>query len=358
MPKAIKFAECDTKEPRNLREDELSEDMTVLPPSRPDTERTYSCYQRVKFAIMRAYGYVIEFLHIVEPQPYTEVIKLDEMLKKYHDQIPPHLQLGTLFQMQPCTPADITQKFFLQKFYYKGILLLHRKYWYATLPEDLDEYRWFSRRMCVSSSMALLNIQVSMHEASQPGGILQHMKWWQFSITNHDFLLAAMIMCLDLNTNQRTDPRSGGMSYCAVAEKAKLDALIRARDIWGEISEECIDAKRAEGILTSLIRRLTTKVQQNVVLNLNPDPIKQPPTTISGTDTEVISNTVPICADIPELPVTSMDIGYNQSTSMIPDDMFDTGGIFGTFGEQVDVPGDFNWVCYPSWVFVNSNLDC
>ncbi|KAI9643813.1 hypothetical protein NHQ30_007164 [Ciborinia camelliae] len=292
---------------------------------------------------MRAYGYVIEFLHIVEPQPYIEVIKLDEMLKKYHDIIPTHLQLGTLSQMKNETPAAITEKFFLQKFYYKGILLLHRKYWNATLPENPDEFRWFSRRMCVSSSMALLNIQISMHEASQPGGILQHMKWWQFSITNHNFLMAAMIMCLDLNTNQRTDPRSGGMSYCAVGERTKLDALVRARDIWGEIAGECIDAKRAVSILTSLIRRLTAKVQNNVVLNLNPHPIKQPPIATNNVDAaEAISDVVPMYTNIP-IPMISPEIGDNLNTSMIPENMFDTGGIFGTFGGQVDVPGDFNW---------------
>ncbi|ESZ92627.1 putative C6 transcription factor [Sclerotinia borealis F-4128] len=344
LPKSIKFAECDTKEPSNLLEEELSEYMTVLPPSRPDTENTYNCYQRVKFCIMRAYGYIIEFLHIVEPQPYIEVIKLDEMLKKYHDRIPLHLQLSTLSQMASETPAFITEKFFLQKFYYKSTLLLHRKYWYATLPENPDEFRWFSRRMCVSSSMALLNIQVSMHEASQPGGILQHMKWWQFSITNHDFLLAAMIMCLDLNTNQRTDPGSERMSYCPVAEKGKLDALVRARDIWGEISEECIDAERAVGLLTSLIRRLTVNVQNHVALNLNPDPIKQPPINTIDVFVEAVPNTsIPVCNNGLVPTTINYEMGDNLNTSMIPENMFDTGGIFGTFGGQADGPGDFDW---------------
>ncbi|KAF7922474.1 uncharacterized protein EAE98_008000 [Botrytis deweyae] len=140
LPKSIKLAECDYKEPRNLRLEELSEDMTILPPSRPDDESTHNCYQRVQSRIMRAYGYVIEFLHTVEPQPYTEVIRLDEMLKKYHDQIPSHLQLGTLSQMAHETPSNFAEKFFLQKFYYKATLLLHRKYWNATLPGNPDVF--------------------------------------------------------------------------------------------------------------------------------------------------------------------------------------------------------------------------
>ncbi|TGO84826.1 hypothetical protein BPOR_0460g00020 [Botrytis porri] len=138
LPKSIKFAECDTKEPRNLCEGELSEDRTILSPFRPDTEGTRNRYQLVQSRIMRAYGYLIEFLHIVEPQPYTEVIKLEERLKKYHDQIPEHLQFGTLPQMAHETPATIAKKLFLQETYYKATLLLHRKYWNATLPGNPD----------------------------------------------------------------------------------------------------------------------------------------------------------------------------------------------------------------------------
>ncbi|KAF7925206.1 hypothetical protein BELL_0270g00050 [Botrytis elliptica] len=325
LPKSIKLAECDNKEPRNLRLEELSEDMTILPPSQPDDESTHNCYQRVQSRIMRAYGYVTDFLHTVEPQPYTEVIRLDEMLKKYHDQIPSHLQLGTLSQMTHETPSNFAEKFFLQKFYYKATLLLRRKYWNATLPGNPDVFRWFSRRMCVLSSMTLLKIQVSMHEASQPGGILKDLKWWHFSMTNHDFLLAAMIMCLDLNTNQRTDPRSGGMSYCAVAESKKLEALIRARDIWREVEGNCKDAKRAVDLLGSLIKRLTVKVQNNVVLNVNPDCVKQPPivTTINEANAEVIGNSVPMYTDI-SVPM----IFANQDDS---------------FNDIIDVPGDSDW---------------
>ncbi|TGO84825.1 hypothetical protein BPOR_0460g00010 [Botrytis porri] len=197
-----------------------------------------------------------------------------------------------------------------------------------------------------------------MHEASQPGGILEDSKWWRVSMTNHDFLLAAMIMCLDLNTNQRTDPRRGGMSYCAVAEKKKLEALIRARDIWKEVEGKCKDSKPAVDILGSLIQRLTVKVQNNVVLDLNPDCVKQPPivATMNQADAEVLGNAVPMYTDI-SVPTmfTTQDDSFND-ISMIPENMFDTEGIFGTFGEQVDVPGDFDRMSYISPYAITSYM--
>lgn len=128
LPKSIRFAECDTKGPSNLYDDELFEDMKVLPPSRPVTEPTPFCYQIVKYHIMRAYGYVVEFLHILEPQPYTEVIKLDAQLKETRDAIPPHLQLGTLEEMRHDRSATVMEKYILQIFYYKATIILHRKY--------------------------------------------------------------------------------------------------------------------------------------------------------------------------------------------------------------------------------------
>lgn len=292
---------------------------------------------------MKAYGDVIEFLHIVQPQPYSEVIRLDAMLKRAKDMVPSHLQLGTLDEMKHDTPAAVMEKYILQKFNHKAVIVLHRKYWDAERQNNSEELRWFSRRMCVSSAMTLLEYQVSMHQASQPGGILSLMEWWQFSITNHDFLLAAMIICLDLNTNQWDYLRSGTMSYCSLTEKSKLDALCRARDIWGEVADQCFDAKRAAHILTSVVSRLRVKVDKMVQLDLNPDLVKRP-----------IYNEFSLY-DVPQFPQSAVDVpvpppAYPFTTdNMIRDDMFDTGGIFGTFGNQVDLPPSFDWVSLGSF---------
>lgn len=80
------------------------------------------------------------------------------------------------------------------------------------------------------------------------------------------------------------------------------------------------------GILSSLIRRLTVKVENNVVLNLNLDPIKYPPSFARSLGVGTSSNTnISISIFRPEM-------GDPLYMSMIPEHMFDTGGIFGTFG--------------------------
>jgi hypothetical protein len=113
LPKALRYAEADTQSPRNLYEEELYEDMTELTPSWPLTEDTEVSYQVVKYQIMRSYGQVIEFLHIIAPQPYGEVLRLDLVLLEAHSIIPPHLQVGTLEEMKHNTPSRVVEKFIL-----------------------------------------------------------------------------------------------------------------------------------------------------------------------------------------------------------------------------------------------------
>ncbi|KAF8854134.1 hypothetical protein BDZ45DRAFT_48299 [Acephala macrosclerotiorum] len=273
LPKSIRYSEADTGPPSNLHEHELYEDMTELPPSRPFTEDTEVSYQVVKWHIMRAYGQVIEFVHLVEPQPYEEVLKVDLVLLQTREMIPPHLQLGTLEQMQNDSPGRVMEKYILQLFYNKAICLLHRKYWEAS-PTDTDKNTWYySRKASVGSALALLEHQVSMHRASHPGGCLGKFKWYNFSITNHDFLLAAMILCLDLMSIRGVGGRPD-VPECIIPEVDKLNAIKTSRAIWAEIIDDCRDARRAVKILTAVLAKLSSKPWETLMpatgINLTP----------------------------------------------------------------------------------------
>lgn len=238
--------------------------MTELPPSRPFTEDTEVSYQVVKWHMMRAYGRVIEFVHLVEPQTYEEVLKVDLVLLQTREMIPPHLQLGALEQMQNDSPGRVMEKYILQLFYNKAICLLHRKYWEAT-PTDTDKNTWYySRKASVASAFALLEHQVSMHRASQPGGCLGKFKWYNFSITNHDFLLAAMILCLDLMSIRGVGVRPD-VPGCIISEVDKLNAIKTSRAIWAEIVDDCRDARRAVKILTAVLTKLSSKPWETLI---------------------------------------------------------------------------------------------
>ncbi|KAG4436745.1 hypothetical protein IFR05_007763 [Cadophora sp. M221] len=252
LPKAIRYAETDTQPPRNLYEEELYEDMTKLPPSRPLTTDTEVCYQVVKYRLMRCYGQVVEFVHILEPQPYEDVLKLDLKLLDIHQMIPSHLQFGTLDEMKNDLSSRIMEKFILKSFWHKSVCILHRKYWDCAPTDTPQNAQWvYSRKSSLVSALAMLELQKTMHQASAPGGCMSKMKWYHFSITNHDFLLAAMIICLDLMSVE--------VPECVMPAEQKLDAIRKSRAIWVEIVDDCRDAKRAVKVLTAVLEKLSKK---------------------------------------------------------------------------------------------------
>jgi len=63
----------------------------------------------------------MEFLNLLEPQPYEEVLKLDLKLMEARANIPPHLQLGTLEEMANDTPSRVMERYIMQLFYSKAI---------------------------------------------------------------------------------------------------------------------------------------------------------------------------------------------------------------------------------------------
>lgn len=257
LPKTIRLSECDVAPPRNVYEEELYEDMEKLPASRPLLEPAPISYYITKYHVLNAYGHVVESLHVIQPQSYTEVMRLDRMVMEAREMIPLHLQVRPLDEMMNDPPSRIMERYLLDIFCQKALCLLHRKHWSIKSHGSPDTYPFFySRKICVSSSMMLLDEQASMHRASQPGGPLSRMKWYHFGITNHDFLLATMILCLDLVMMTR-EPDLG--NRCIISAFEKLDCIKRSRSIWAEIVDDCADARRAVNILDTLIRKFSVR---------------------------------------------------------------------------------------------------
>ena len=238
-----------------------SEEMTELPPSRPLTEETEICYQVVKGRILVAYGHVVEFLHILEPQPYSAVLKLDLMLMEAKEAIPPHLRLGTVEEMKNDPPWKVLERFILVLFWHKAVCILHRKYWDAPPTHGLNVDFSYSRRCSLSSSMALLEIQEAMHEAAQPGGVLSSSRWWEYSLTNHDFLVAAMMICLDIMKKNSND-NVFTLAQSRMPTIQKLNMVIKSRSIWSEVVDQSKDAKRAVSVLTAVIQKCMAKLEE------------------------------------------------------------------------------------------------
>ena len=347
LPKSLRYSESDTEEPRNLYEEELYEDMRELPPSRPLGEPTPMSYVITKARIMKCYGRVVEFLHQLVPQPYEEVLKLDTALMEARELIPSHLQLRPLEEMQGDAPSLILERYIIQLFYHKAVCLLHRKYWKSS-PTDSDRSFFYSRKASIASAMTLLSHQATMHRACRPGGPLTNMKWYHFAITNHDFLLAAMIICLDLMSIERARREPEPPNYdCIVPDIDKLNAIQRSRAIWSEVIDDCKDAKRAGNILTGVLGKLSMKAEE--MKNSTPE------TPISASATNPTADSLrfsPYFTDQFGLGIPLVADPPNGADTVMHDNVPSSEGILDKLGSDWQtLPADFDWVGSSSLLF-------
>jgi len=153
--------------------------------------------------------------------------------------------------------ALVMQRINLSILYHKGQCVLHRKF----LARARENNRYaHSRRTCIDSSMDLLGHQATLHFESKPGRRLSGMKIFTSSLTAHDFLLAAMIICLDLYYGAETEiPERGSADMYTWGSERRGDmirALEISAEIWAETKDHSMEAYKASELITVMVTKL------------------------------------------------------------------------------------------------------
>ncbi|KAI9798437.1 MAG: hypothetical protein M1833_004831 [Piccolia ochrophora] len=257
LPSMIRSVDCDTKLPRNIYDDEFGESTTVLPPSRPITEATPVSYMITKARFAVTFGQIVEQTNSLGHRAYEDVMRLDNKLRETRAQIPPHLRLRPL-EEAVVDPANlIMQRFNLDLLYHKGLCVLHRKF---LTRAAMNPRYGHSRRACVDGSMELLRHQATLHYESRPNGRLRSVKWFISSLTAQDFLLAAMIICLDLNHSTEADTTSSDprnlYSWGYERQAEMVQALEQSKAIWSELRDQSMEAYKASELLTVMLEKV------------------------------------------------------------------------------------------------------
>ncbi|PNS18573.1 hypothetical protein CAC42_5112 [Sphaceloma murrayae] len=259
----VSRSDCiDTQMPRNLYDDELHEDMPTLPPSRPDSEPTPMSYMSSKSRLASVFGRIIERLgSVTNPPSYDEAMELDKSLKESRASFPPHLRMRPLHDSMNEPANIIMQRFGLELLYLKSQCVLHRRF----LSRGRESARYtYSRRTCIDASMDMLTHQAMLHHESQPGGRLHSVKWYISSLTTSDFLLAAMIVCLELHhlaeaerTGRKGSVTSSPMNdFVEERRDEMLSAIRHSMNIWESLRDRSMEAWKASTTLRVMIEKL------------------------------------------------------------------------------------------------------
>ncbi|MCJ1458442.1 hypothetical protein MMC28_008815 [Mycoblastus sanguinarius] len=224
--------------------------MPELPPSRPASEPTFYSYMIANDQILRVFRCVVEQLNMLSPLPYDQVLALNGRLADAFSAIPLHLQRQESDHSNH--PIElVAQRIQLDMFYHKVMCVLHRRYMSDGLK--LREFH-LSTVACIRSSLALLECQRLLNGKECRG----HHKWYMFSVSNHDFILAATMLCLYLTRDNRSRSSEENMGenesvHMDINHSEIQKALEASHAIWSEVRDTSKEAHKAFSILDYMV---------------------------------------------------------------------------------------------------------
>lgn len=235
LPRMIATNQCDTLPPRNLLDTDFNMNSTELPPSRPDTENTPASYMIAKGRLLGVFADIAAQSSSVQPREYHQYLTFDRQLNEAHAAIPERLQSKDLGDSLTVSPAIIIRRHLLELLYQKSRCILHREY---MIKARDDPKVMYSRSSCVDAAMTLLGQQTTIHREIQKGGVLHLEQWFMNSLHHSDFILAAMIVCLELSFRLEGGPRQprlvDELGRAKYADEELVQALRRSYHIWND----------------------------------------------------------------------------------------------------------------------------
>ena len=185
---------------------------------------------------------------------------LDTELRNTYYNVPPSLKYKPLSQSIIDSSSVIMNRTTIEILYLKSIIVLHRQYITEQRRNPLYDH---SRHACLEAASTVLDRQGELHRATQPGSQLYDDRWMVSALTANDFILAAMVICLELTIRMRE-------STIPVAQKAVpsqgyqptfskyFNAIQMAHQIWTGASAFSIEARMASNALGSTIERINS----------------------------------------------------------------------------------------------------
>ena len=251
VPAMIHEEECDTDPPGNLFDTDFEEDCKSLPSSRPPTDSTPMLYYRYKSRLARIFRRIYQHAISFKTSSYEETMKLDAELDRAHNDVPASLRMKPLALSFTDQPYMILNRLYSDLVYLKGLCVLHRNY---LSLNKLDPSFDYSRKVCGDAALQILKYQAELQAACQPGGLFHDHKWMLSSLSCHDFLLAAMITCLDLYESHKQSAASPSKNLDAQVEK--YDTLRHCHGIWKSREGISRDARRASSVLAIMLSKI------------------------------------------------------------------------------------------------------
>lgn len=207
----------------------------------------YSCYKNQLVALFRRI--IQHTLHCENPS-YEDTMRLDSKLRETHTAAPPSLRMKPLSLMVTDQAPTILNRLYIDLLYLTSFCVLHRRYLTQERSNPAFDY---PRKSCMDAALRVLGHQVQLHAACQPGGQFDGSYLLLSSLTLHDFLVAAMVTCVDLYESRNNPPTT---APDLKAQDQKIDALVRSHQIWESRQSVSRDARHACKVLAFILSKV------------------------------------------------------------------------------------------------------
>jgi hypothetical protein len=257
LPPLIQESQCDTRLPTNLYDEEFGPESAQLPPPRPETELTPVLYTISKTRLSSVFRAVFNQVSLGRMEGYNQIMELDQRLHNTYRSISPRFRMTSLEESVTVPAYVLIRRFSLVLLFEKARCLLHR--YHMTKAYHNPEFN-YSRSSCVEAAMAILKHQSDVSREVMPGGLLYKQRWFVASIELHDFLLASMVICLELNSRnnmQTSSENDGGQGILKFSRKDLIEALRGSQNYLDLLSTTSSEARKASKILSILMNRFS-----------------------------------------------------------------------------------------------------
>ncbi|KAI3111633.1 transcriptional regulator family: Fungal Specific TF [Penicillium roqueforti] len=258
LPSMIQESQCDTQLPHNLIDEDFDADTMRLPPSRPHTELTPVSYTIAKAQLLSVFRTIFNEVCLGRVEGYEEIMALDKRLLAVQSSIPPRFRM-TSSEASVTTPSHLLiRRYNIELLFQKARCFLHRHHMTKAYQDPKFSY---SRSSCIDAAMSILSHQMNIFKEVHPGGLLYRDKWFISSLEQHDFLLASMIVCLELGS-RGSEGYAPSSSYDRnlgnYRSEELIEALKNSRQFWAEFKASSTEAQFGLDLISAMLQRVCT----------------------------------------------------------------------------------------------------
>lgn len=198
MPPMIHEDTFDTETPTNVTDEDFDEDSVSInarPPTDPLPILAYITKSKVLPILRRSMVYPLG----IKSSRWQEVSETGQELEAWYASIPPCLRYRPIREASFTDPNyTIMHRAMLEITYHMAVCALYRPFLSSALQLGQGCEHAGALEHCRRAALRLIEIHMDLDQATQPGGRLHEEKYMVTSLALHDFLVAAMILCIEL----------------------------------------------------------------------------------------------------------------------------------------------------------------